>query len=567
MFATPAPTPDATARLRVLYVASSAADGHVVRSEVSARAPRITMACATTKREALMCLQTFGPFDAVLVDRDLADGDSAGLISQIRHDHPALGVVVFVTGTDESQVRPAIDAGADAWLPKGNEHLTRLYSTLSETIDRRRNPPSGTSPADERSSEVGSSSLPEAERDEAGATSAAPAALSLVSAAADSAPAADVSESQGPSSVEAPEPPAPAAVVADESNDQAADEAPLLEASAATRELAQATREREQLVAALAAREAEIVRLRDDLEHRREQHEAEFSELQKTLADRGRELAILSADLASARAAQAQAVQAASEPRQADSPQSHERERLDARAEAGRLIWAVIDDLVAILDGIERAQTSLREALSIGEDPEPAIAGLDEATQQGRILTRMVRAFSRREIQRARVVELNDLVRTLEPTLARVLNEDVELAFDFGENLDRVAINPIEMEVALVSAVMAVRPHLATGGRLTIATTQVAPAAAPGSGSTSMRPPQVQIAVTAVPWRHDIPIAELASDRWFTRGPSQPPDLSYVADMLRTNGGALHADLGSTDQAVVTLALPGLGSTSSSHQS
>lgn len=584
MSPTPAPAADAAGRIRVLYAASSAADGHLVRSEVSASAPRITMACATSAREALMCLQTFGPFDAVLVDRELTDGDSAGLISQMRHDHPRLSIVALVPGEDESAARPSVEAGADAWLPKGNQHLGRLYPTLADAIARRRDGSSTVQPGVE----------PPAPAEIAPGPGPTAVTATQETASADGRPEPGRAAADAPDAVSPDEPgQSPTfegAGAVDRPSSEAAVEAvtpvQVVGPEAAHQAPDQHSHEREQLEAALAARDAEIVRLRDDLEQRRQQHEGELAELQtsradqerelrnilgdrerqladlqKLLADRGEEISALSSEVAAAREAAAAAAPAAqAEAPPSGQPQSHERERLDARAEAGRLIWAVIDDLVGILDGIERAQASLRSAISNGESPEAALAGLDEATQQGRVLTRMVRAFSRREIQRARVVEPNDLVRTLEPTITRVLDEDVELVFEFGENLDRVAINPMEMELALVTAIMAVRPRLSTGGRVTIATSQVLPAHAPADGT--VRPPQVQVAVTAVPWRREIPIAELASDRWFARGPSQTPDLSYVADMLRTHGGGLHADLGSAEKATVTLALPGVsGST------
>ena len=115
--------------------------------------------------------------------------------------------------------------------------------------------------------------------------------------------------------------------------------------------------------------------------------------------------------------------------RSSDFP-AQDRDWVDARAEAARLIAAVNDDFEAVLGVLDRECEQLRQA---GPDARASadLAGVDRALREARALTRMLRAFSRREIQRARTVDVNTLLEGMRPMLARVFAEgaliDLEL--------------------------------------------------------------------------------------------------------------------------------------------
>ena len=227
MTVTPAASVEIAVRIRILYAAASAADGQFVRTETLSESNPLSITCATTAREALKCLDVFGPFDAMLVDSVLADGPSTRLIAHIRQRHPGIGIVACVASDSEDLARPAIEAGADDWLPKRRDSLHRLYAAARRAIERRQEPPAP-----------------------AGPTQAGEAAAIQAS---------------GPG-------------VAERDREEPA-----------------------RLEATVAAREAEVARLRDELERLRSQYAAERAELTDALAGQRHETAALARELESLR--------------------------------------------------------------------------------------------------------------------------------------------------------------------------------------------------------------------------------------------------------------------------
>jgi len=94
---------------------------------------------------------------------------------------------------------------------------------------------------------------------------------------------------------------------------------------------------------------------------------------------------------------------------------------------------------------------------------------------------------------------------------------------------------------------------------MTIATSQAEAAADVRSAG---RPGSVLILVTAVAWRRDISIPELASDRWLSGRQAQSPDLSSLEGLLQAYGGWLDIDV-SPDRLLIALSLPGVARLSS----
>ena len=139
--APPATADDLATPIRVLYAASSPADGEFVRSETSAHSPLISVTCATGAAEAMTCLDAIGPFDAVLVDPDLPDGSASALISRIRRRNPGVGIVACLKADDAAEAAPAIEAGAHAWIPKRRDTIAQLYPVFRRAIDSSRQSP------------------------------------------------------------------------------------------------------------------------------------------------------------------------------------------------------------------------------------------------------------------------------------------------------------------------------------------------------------------------------------------------------------------------------------------
>ena len=95
-------------------------------------AARITCDTVSTMSEALEALKLF-PFELMLLDRRLPDGDAAESIGAIRSLRPTIGILMLsALGASRDRVE-GLDAGADDYITKpfdGDELLARIRARL-----------------------------------------------------------------------------------------------------------------------------------------------------------------------------------------------------------------------------------------------------------------------------------------------------------------------------------------------------------------------------------------------------------------------------------------------------
>ncbi|MBL7645631.1 MAG: PAS domain S-box protein [Candidatus Hydrogenedentes bacterium] len=85
-------------------------------------------------------------------------------------------------------------------------------------------------------------------------------------------------------------------------------------------------------------------------------------------------------------------------------------------------------------------------------------------------LTRQLLAFSRRQILRPSVADLNGIIEDAEKMLRRLIGEDIELRVELTPGLGRVMADPGQVDQILMNLAVNARDAMPGGGRLTIAT-------------------------------------------------------------------------------------------------
>jgi two-component system, cell cycle sensor histidine kinase and response regulator CckA len=148
--------------------------------------------------------------------------------------------------------------------------------------------------------------------------------------------------------------------------------------------------------------------------------------------------------------------------------QLRQAQRLEA---VGRLAGGVAHDFNNLLTVI----SGYAEALLEGRDRahEPELDQIAAAAERATILTRQLLAFSRRQVLRPRVLQLNDIVAGLTPMLSRLIGEDVELAATLAPSLNTVLADPNQLEQVLVNLAVNARDAMPEGGLLRIQTANV----------------------------------------------------------------------------------------------
>ncbi len=161
-----------------------------------------------------------------------------------------------------------------------------------------------------------------------------------------------------------------------------------------------------------------------------------------------------------------------------------EQERLETQLRqsqkmeaVGQLAGGIAHDfnniLTAIFGNVEIVLAHL-------EEQEPAPDALCEHLQQvvrsaerAAGLTRQLLAFSRRQVIRPVVLDLNAALRDLEKMLRRLIAENIELQLTPAPGVAAIEIDPGQLEQVVVNLVVNARDAMADGGHLTLRTSQV----------------------------------------------------------------------------------------------
>ncbi len=135
----------------------------------------------------------------------------------------------------------------------------------------------------------------------------------------------------------------------------------------------------------------------------------------------------------------------------------------------GRLAGGIAHDFNNILTVI-RSETELL----LLEEPEESIAAdlevIRAAADRAAVLTSQLLAFSREQVLRPRLVELGAVVRNFAPVIERVVGDSSKVTYDLPEGLDKVQVDPDQLEQVILNLVMNARDAMPSGGALTLST-------------------------------------------------------------------------------------------------
>jgi signal transduction histidine kinase/CheY-like chemotaxis protein len=139
----------------------------------------------------------------------------------------------------------------------------------------------------------------------------------------------------------------------------------------------------------------------------------------------------------------------------------------------GRLAGGVAHDFNNLL-GVIMGYTELASRqLAAGH---PARARLDRvlsAAERAANLARQLLAFSRKQVMRLQVLDVNAALGELSRMLERVVGEDVEIELRQSPELGAVRADPTQIDQVVMNLVLNARDAMPNGGRLTIETANV----------------------------------------------------------------------------------------------
>jgi PAS domain S-box-containing protein len=146
----------------------------------------------------------------------------------------------------------------------------------------------------------------------------------------------------------------------------------------------------------------------------------------------------------------------------------------------GRLAGGIAHDFNNILFAIQGYSELIEDDAGAETGMAPDIPeiiksarAIREATRRGSGLTQQLLTFSRQQVVIANVIDPRDALVAIQPMLARLIGENVRLAFDLNNATGHIRIDPGQLDQIIVNLVVNARDAMPSGGTVTVETANV----------------------------------------------------------------------------------------------
>jgi PAS domain S-box-containing protein len=139
----------------------------------------------------------------------------------------------------------------------------------------------------------------------------------------------------------------------------------------------------------------------------------------------------------------------------------------------GQLAGGVAHDFNNLLTVIISYSQMLLGEMDEDSTSHADVREIKRAAERAALLTKQLLAFSRQQVLRPQVLDLNLVIGDLEQMLRRLLREDISIVFTLDATLGSVAADPGQVEQIVMNLVVNARDAMAAGGRLAIETANV----------------------------------------------------------------------------------------------
>ncbi len=135
----------------------------------------------------------------------------------------------------------------------------------------------------------------------------------------------------------------------------------------------------------------------------------------------------------------------------------------------GRLAGGIAHDFNNLLTAIGgNVELLLDEQARLAPGGEEELQAVATATRSAAELTRQLLAFSRKQLLRPRIIDLNEVVVRAGRLLTRLIGEDIEVVTSLDPALAPVNADPGQLEQVVLNLCVNARDAMPDGGRLTI---------------------------------------------------------------------------------------------------
>ncbi|WP_313001902.1 ATP-binding protein [Brevundimonas sp.] len=225
----------------------------------------------------------------------------------------------------------------------------------------------------------------------------------------------------------------------------------------------------------------------------------------------------------------------------------------------GQLTGGIAHDFNNMLTGVLGSLAIIRRRAADGrtEDLDRFIDAAVVSAERAAALTQRLLAFSRRQSLHAQPTDLKALVLSLETLFEQALSENLTLEFDLPDGPMVAAIDPHQLENALLNLVINARDAIAEGGIITVGVRTADPQTQNAEPVFQSR--HVVMSVTDTGVGMPAEIAEKVFDPFFTTKPigqGTGLGLSMVHGFANQSGGAVRIRTEPGQGTTISLHLP-----------
>ncbi len=139
----------------------------------------------------------------------------------------------------------------------------------------------------------------------------------------------------------------------------------------------------------------------------------------------------------------------------------------------GRLAGGIAHDFNNMLTVIRGYCELLTLKLDSKTSHYKRIRHIDKAAEKAENLTGQLLAFSRQQIMKTKVIDLNNLIQDLKKMLDRLVSEDIVIITQLSQDLGNIKADPGQIEQVIMNLVINSRDAIESGGSVVISTQNV----------------------------------------------------------------------------------------------
>jgi PAS domain S-box-containing protein len=233
-------------------------------------------------------------------------------------------------------------------------------------------------------------------------------------------------------------------------------------------------------------------------------------------------------------------------------------QRMDA---VGQLAGGVAHEVNNMMQAVLGYTSLLLSSLDRRVTDRPDLLNIQRAAERAATITRQLLAFSRRQVIRPQVLQLNQILRDMEPILRRSLSEDRELRFDLAERLGHTWADRGSIEQIVLNLTLNARDAMPDGGTMTIETHPLTVTEQePGPARRHLQPGQYVVLVVRDTGQGMDEVTRLrAFEPFFTTKPvgqGTGLGLAMVQGIVEQSGGTVRLDSSPGGGTAVELFFP-----------